>query len=67
MLNVYYASKISAGSHRNGSLGGNGNTESISPKSQTDPANRKRHSDQSATTEVKKPRVQDGEQLITQV
>ncbi|KAK0170126.1 hypothetical protein PV328_010726 [Microctonus aethiopoides] len=58
--------KISAGSHRNGSLGGNGNTESISPKSQTDPANRKRRSDQSATTESKKPRVQDGEQLITQ-
>ncbi|XP_034936162.1 poly(A) polymerase type 3 isoform X2 [Chelonus insularis] len=57
--------KISGGNHRNGNCGGN--TESVSPKDQSDALPRKRRSDPSSDADDgKKRRVQDGKQQITQ-
>ncbi|XP_043279143.1 poly(A) polymerase type 3 isoform X2 [Venturia canescens] len=58
--------KISGGNHRNGTVGGNGNTENPSPNRQVDSTSRKRLSDQAIDASGKKRRVHDNEQQITQ-
>lgn len=57
----------STGSHRNGTTGGNGNAGTVSPRNQTDVANRKRLSDSTIPVDPKKRHVQESEQQINQV
>ncbi|XP_018401536.1 PREDICTED: poly(A) polymerase type 3 [Cyphomyrmex costatus] len=54
--------KVSSGMHRNGNIAGNGNSGSVSPRSQGDTSGRKRLSDQTLDACGKKRRINEAEE-----
>jgi len=56
--------QVSSSVHRNGNIAGNGNSGSVSPRSQGDTSGRKRLSDQTLDACGKKRRINEAEEQV---